>query len=147
MIGLSNVSSNTKATTKMKIGITGSRQGFTLQQYVALENLLVRLDGRVLLHGDCVGVDGDTHDLAYALGYDIHVYPPSDDKLRAFKTGDMSFPPKPYLDRNRDIVNDCDILIGVPRVGSRGTMYTIKYGVDQGKDVRMIEEDGTVIHM
>ena len=60
---------------------------------------------------------------------DIVCHPPEKDEYRAFfDMNDETRDPKPYLDRNRDIVTASDLLIVVPKETSPeligGTWYT-----------------------
>jgi hypothetical protein len=70
----------------------------------------------------------------------IHIYPPSDPKLRAFNKADILMPEKPYLIRNVDIVTDSEILIGCPIDKTKedmrsGTWYTIRHAKKIGMQV------------
>ncbi len=123
-----------------KIGITGSREGMTPQQQAAFIEMLADHPKpfRWLLHGCCVGVDEQAHWLAFELGISSIGYPPTDTRL--MMEIDSQYPelqfqdlrmPKPYLDRNRDIVQDCDELWVFPKTLDThiagGTGYTYRY--------------------
>lgn len=99
-------------------------------------------------HGDCVGADELAHKLAKeVLLITTIVHPPKDLRLRAWCEGDAIMPPKPYLERNRDIVDSCDLLIAVPAtwtsVPHSGTWATIRYAISRGKSVLMLFPDGS----
>jgi hypothetical protein len=81
-------------------------------------------------HGDCMGADADFHDLADNECLDIVIHPPIDDSKRAFCSSSDVREPKPYLDRNHDIVNETRVLIACPngRESPRsGTWATVRY--------------------
>lgn len=116
------------------VGFTGTQRGLEEPQLAALDRLLGDLayqHGSIELHhGDCVGADEVAHDLADNSCFDITIHPPDDDSKRAFCTGGISRDPKPYLERNRDIVDESRILIACPNGAERmrsGTWSTIRY--------------------
>ncbi len=122
---------------KMKIGFTGTQLGITAYQEMRLYDLLTAhfsQDGtpNEFHHGDCIGADAQAHDIALEIGYDIYIHPPEDTKKEAFKTNyTKKFHPKPYLERNKDIVDATVFLIAVPKPGPEhirsGTWSTIRY--------------------
>lgn len=131
-------------------GFTGSRHGMTEAQRNIVDLLL---SGQVTCvhHGDCVGADAQFHDIAEARGIEIVIHPPVDDRLRAFKQAtEYTWAPRPYLERNRDIVDDSDYLIATPAEdvdpGKGGTWYTIRYARDAGKPVVVVLPDGSLQH-
>ena len=143
----------------MKIGMTGTRDGMTQEQKDTFSRLLLELGATELHHGDCVGADSESHDLAVEQEIDIVIHPPTNTAFRAFKElDDLALPihyvkeikePFSYFTRNRHIVNDSEVLIGTPltvSVTGGGTWYTINYGKKQGKPVYIIEPDGTVVY-
>lgn len=133
----------------MIIGMTGTRDGMTEEQKKTFARGLEHFNATDLHHGDCVGADADAHDIAVECGLFITIHPPEDDKLRAFKReeGDEEREEKGYFERNRDIVNDSEILFGFPKTTFEtkgGTWYTINYGKKQGKPVYVVLPDGSV---
>ena len=78
-------------------------------------------------HGDCIGADAMAHKIAVGLGIRVIIHPPLKNDKRAFchkesiisNLGEAIYvsvvPPKPYLDRNQDIVDSVDVLIGMPK--------------------------------
>ena len=125
------------------VGITGTRKGVSSARMSKLEKQLCKIMDQTgkdidLHHGDCVGVDADAHSVAVKLGQKVTLHPPDNKKLRAHKNHwRCTFEePKPYLERNKDIVNQSKILIGMPidpNVKSRGgTWSTIDYARKQG---------------
>jgi hypothetical protein len=102
--------------------------------YEGLSTSLVR----AFHHGDCVGGDAQAHDLARMLGLWIVTHPPVNPGLRAFREGGESRPPKPYLARNADIVQQTDLLLAAPagpETPRSGTWWTIRYAHSLNKRV------------
>jgi len=137
----------------MTIGFTGSRKGVNSDQVEKLTNLLKELKATHLHHGDCVGADEAFHGVGEVLidegiELSISIHPPDKSGLRSFcKPAGIgsSFNPKPFIKRNHDIVDSCDILIGCPEttqeVQRSGTWATIRYARKQGKKVILITRD------
>lgn len=101
----------------MAVGITGTRAGCTPSQYRELEQLLTDLKdmhGGILLHGDCVGVDAESHEIGRRLGYEIEIFPPENPKHRAFLEADYNHSKHGYAVRNQMIVDACSVLVVVP---------------------------------
>ncbi len=132
----------------MHIGMTGTREGMTKEQKESFKRVVTYMKPTHLHHGDCIGADADAHELAKALSTPSIVHPPSDSSLRAFKDSVEIREEKGYFARNRDIVNESEILLGFPKTmveTEGGTWYTINYGRRAaGKDVYIIYPDGTV---
>jgi hypothetical protein len=126
----------------MKIGITGTRSGGTPHQLDAVYKYLASLPtGAELHHGDCVGADFDVATIAVSLGMRIVCHPPIKEDLRAFFESDETRPSYSYFSRNRNIVEETDLLLVVPYQTSPqsvgGTWYTHDYAVRQGKPVKI----------
>lgn len=116
----------------IRLGFTGTQRGMTDQQKARVDLLLAEYahDAVEVHHGDCVGADEEFHDLADNQSLDIVIHPPDNDSKRAFCTGGIDWEPKPYMDRNRDIVNETTVLIACPNGAERmrsGTWATIRY--------------------
>lgn len=117
-------------TVELHVGFTGTRQGMTEHQLAELHHHLNRLHPTALHHGDCIGADQQAHLLGKDAGYRIVVHPPTDSTRRAWCEGDEQLPPLPFLERDRAIVDSCDILIAAPLGPDQprsGTWYTIRY--------------------
>jgi hypothetical protein len=138
----------------LDIGITGSRNGGNDQQYSALTRLLSYDYGTAekrLHHGCCIGVDEFAALTAKDVGYYIVGHPPyhpftiSDASINE---SDLVEAPKPYLDRNRDIVHVSTLLIAVPEsdheVLRSGTWSTIRYARKLNKLIFIIDTDGRI---
>ena len=126
--------------------MTGSRTGINS---AALEKLIKFLkDNKIdeAHHGDCVGSDANFHNEASILNIKTVIHPPINNKMRAYCQGDESRIVKPYLARNKDIVNETDMLIAFPptkkEILKSGTWSTIRYAKKINKKVLIIYPDG-----
>jgi|LWDU01.1.fsa_nt_gi hypothetical protein len=141
----------------INVGITGTRFGMTPKQASKLRTILEDLNERLVIaylcHGDCIGVDAQAHDMAVQLGIMTHVFPPdvgeTTKDIRAGKQGNVMNEPLTFLARDREIVFNSHILIGIPQKDHEttrsGTWYTIRFGLKQGdKIVSGIMPDGTI---
>lgn len=122
----------------------------TFPQGAAVAVLLDCLVGDWWLHhGDCIGADAQAHELALDVGLLIAIHPPTVLRHRAFcKGASQLYPEKPYMDRNRDIVDMTSELIAAPATmieeprGS-GTWATIRYARSMKVPVIIVFPDGT----
>lgn len=133
----------------MRIGFTGTREGLTPGQQTSLIATLAELDAEWGHHGDCVGADADFHEACRHAGMKVKIHPPVKDDLRAFCEGDEQTSPKAYLTRNRDIVNETELLIVCPKEMSQqakgGTWYTFGFAkAIAKKPFILIWPDGSV---
>ncbi len=139
----------------MKVAFTGTRRGITLEQKTALLLLLLEKQPEEFHHGDCVGADEQAHVIVRGdemLGLQrvchVVVHPPDNPKLRAFCKGDTVLPGAPYLVRNRDMVNDCELLIACPgeseEVLRSGTWSTVRYARRIGRPIKVIAPSGHI---
>lgn len=137
----------------MKVGFTGTRNGMTKAQSEAFARLIVELNPEEFHHGDCVGADNEAANMVHTAMADkcrIIRHPPNEDRLRAFNPHYFAdCDPKPYLERNWDIVNESDILIACPKEAcwqpKGGTWHTVDYAMMPGKKpVRIIYPGGEV---
>lgn len=125
----------------MKIGVTATQTGLTTEQEFKLGALLEQYPVTELHHGDCVGGDAQADDIARAKDIAIVIHPPIKSTKRAFKaqSGDCVWEPRPYLERNHDIVDQCDLLIALPKSSKEelrsGTWATVRYATKQGKPI------------
>lgn len=137
------------------LGLTGSRIEPTWQQKETLKEWLVLLnEERVIVdlhHGDCIGADSVIQAIIEARFPTINViiHPPINEKYRAFNKG-LILPRKEYLERNKDIVDSCDLLIAFPKdkteVLRSGTWSTIRYAVKKFKTVKIFLPNGRIEH-
>jgi len=138
----------------MIIGVTGTRNGMNeIQKHNVTEFLRksreeLEHEMFTLRHGDCVGVDAEVAKISHDLGYVIFCHPPVDDSLRAFHESDFSASPKSHFSRNRDIVDNSDLLIVVPMdnepKSKGGTWYTYDYAIKRNVPVKVFYPDGRI---
>jgi hypothetical protein len=126
----------------MKIGITGTREGANDCQLKKVAEYLMSLGpGHELHHGDCRGVDIEIAAIARHLGWRIVCHPPKSNETQGFFGGDEVREPKGYLQRDRQIVDETELLIVVPLHDEwqpkGGTWYTHDYAVKKGKPVKI----------
>ena len=133
----------------MNIGISGSREGITDEALHLLKKFIKKnLKKNNILsvhHGDCVGADKIVHDLLCDKVATV-VHPPNNDTMRAFcKSSDVR-PPKPYLERNHEIVDEIDMLLAFPSTKNEivrsGTWSTIRYAKKNNKKIIIFYPDG-----
>lgn len=132
----------------MKIGFTGSSTTITEAQVDALQGLLVKLDTSEFHHGDCIVADVTAAELVHKLGIYIVCHPPKNSYKAAFTDfNNESRSPLHYMDRNKNIVNETEILIAVPdgpeKVRS-GTWSTVRYARKLSKEIYIIHSDGSI---
>lgn len=136
---------------RMKVGFTGTREGMTDAQQIALSDVLDHLMPTEFHHGDCVGADEQAHGMAFETnGERVKrvAHPPTNERLRAFCEADEVREPKDYLPRNRDIVDETQMLIACPKTAvedyESGTWYTVRYARRVGKPVYIILPNGVL---
>jgi hypothetical protein len=132
------------------VGFTGTSQGCTLDQLkfarIWLEEFIGLTDKSEFHHGDCVGADEQVARIAHSLGFSIVLHPPTNPKARAFTQAPFSRKPKPYLERNHDIVDECNILLACPKGFEEelrsGTWATVRYARKKFRPVRLVWPNG-----
>jgi hypothetical protein len=139
----------------MKIGCTATRFGCTDEQLkTLLHNLLILSCEAEAHHGDCVGGDSDFHNIIRKelptwkiVGHPPLILSREDDRMWAKNKCDELREPKRHLARNRDIVNEVDILFAMPysmtEQHSGGTWYTINFARKHKKPLVIIFPDGS----
>lgn len=123
----------------ISIGFTGTREGLNLNQKTKITEMLSQYTDHIIhvYHGDCLGADTDFHKLCVDFRNNnnielvIIIMPPDKDIVRGFNKSDIVMKPKPYLERNADIVINSDVMIGCPldptkEVMRSGTWSTIR---------------------
>lgn len=136
----------------MILGFTGTRKGLREGQLISLERLMkfYRENGYdTLVHGGAIGADTDAHNLGRKLQYKIEVRPGPYTKVHLLNGGFFLYPRKPYIERDKDIVNQCDILFGCTATEYEemrsGTWTTLRYARKTEKELKIILPDGYVI--
>ena len=132
----------------MKLGMTGNRYGMNTTSKKKLIEFIKNNKIDEVHHGDCVGADKEFHDICVSNNIKIIIHPPTDDKLRAFCQSDNILPQKEYIQRNKDIVDSTDMLIGFPNGKKEtlhsGTWSTIRYARKKQKQIYLIFPDGDI---
>lgn len=131
---------------------TGTKRGCTLPQAKTLERVLLELrnDGFLWLHdGDCVGADLEAASLWKKLKGRVQLHPPTSNKYRAFfPQADIECERRPYLDRDKDMVECSELLVATPQTYDEqrrsGTWATIRYGRKRRLDIIIIYPDGGI---
>lgn len=136
-----------------KIGFTGTQMGMKRKQKIAFSELVTNLTKDKPLeyhHGDCKGADEESHDIIVC-NWEVYLilHPPSNSSKRAFKDFTESREPKPYLERNKDIVAESEIMIATPKEFTMqwkdsGTWATIRYAKQACKPLAIIYPDGSI---
>ena len=129
-----------------------TRNGLTDTQAEALRRLLAELPVEQFVHGSCRGTDVEAARLARLTHPQCCIVArpgPDDDSNRtASGVDDETLPGKTHFARNRDIVADCDLLIGCPPCRPLppygGTAYTVGHARKVGKPVVVVWPDGRV---
>lgn len=98
--------------------------------------------------GNCLGADAQAHAIARALQYRICLHPPLNRAFRAFLDNDCDdeFPERPYLERNREIVDNSSLLIvcpAGPEEKRSGTWSTCRYARKWGVPRIVVWADGS----
>lgn len=134
----------------MKIGFTGTREGLTDAQRRALCRWVTALDRITEAHhGSCEGADDEFHQLMRWLKVPIFLHPPEDLRASLFQRhvlnvspGNIS-KPKPFLERNHDIVDAVAFMIVCPKepeeILRSGTWATYRYAGKKDVPVALFE--------
>ena len=147
----------------IRIGFTGTQRGMTNQQIDVVILLFQTLckDGpdrmcapdfvETEFHmGDCIGADKRFWELCQALPPTKRLigHIPDNNSKRAFCKYGVERTPKPYVERNHDIVDESDYLIATPGEYKEqlrsGTWSTIRYARKKKKKIVIIYPDGAV---
>lgn len=135
----------------MHVGFTGTREGCTPSQGGALARWIRDNPMTALHHGCCLGADTEavSHVNYYQPGAEIVAHPSNLTALTSTAASLISgqvHDNRPPLDRNRDIVDACDLLLACPKGPEErrsGTWATIRYARKQGKRILILWPDGT----
>lgn len=133
------------------IGFTGTRKGMSDAQLEQVGLIVLEVKPRWVVHGGAVGADLQFHDLCHMMGISSEVWPARSDLPdwvvdSALEIKDV----KPPLERNADIVNNCDLLIACPKGYKEehrsGTWATIRYARRSERRYAIVWPNGDVIH-
>lgn len=137
------------------LGITGTRRGATQHQlrafdaFLASEHQISASPFTEAHHGDCIGFDAEAHWLLKNYNVKVILHPPVSPAKRAYCQGaSHMWQAKPYLERNNDIVDCCDVLVAAPSGLAEemrsGTWAAVRYARRRRKLIRIIFPDGSV---
>jgi hypothetical protein len=138
----------------MRVGITGTRNGLT---DIQVENIYYWLAksawGGELHHGDCVGADVQVATIAAELGMQTVCHPPEKSDLRGWFASNETREPLSYFARNRNIVDETEVLLVVPYQDKEvflastagGTLYTYNYAKKKNKLTIVFYPNGEVV--
>lgn len=131
------------------LGFTGTQRGMNFLQQKAFRRFVEEIKPSVFHHGDCIGADEEAHDIVAECGVkNVVIHPPEVAAKRAFchkKKREVEvevLDEFAYLERNRHIVDDSDLLVAVPKANVEeqrsGTWSTVRYARKSGKPVFII---------
>lgn len=135
---------------KGHVGFTGTKVGMQPNQKLELVEYLRYLKANKYTHfhhGDCIGSDAQAAKLAKALGFILVCHPghprnKNNTMYRAFtEFNDTMYEVKPFIKRDRDIVDAVETMIATPAGEEQirsGTWTTIRYTRKQNKSVHII---------
>lgn len=133
------------------LGFTGSRHQLTEPQEDATARLLYALRGtsdtQRFHHGDNKVADCAAGRFALLFGYRVVAHPPSDPTHRGYGEYHEIWPEKPYLERNKDVVNESMVLIAAPDGPEHlrsGTWSTIRFAIRHRQIVIVIRPDAYI---
>lgn len=138
---------------ELDLGVTGTKEGMTSFQAATFIKVARCFYGQ-FHEGDCIGADVEAAKTIDRLGgYFIHIHPPSNPKYRANWIPTESkyrlWKPKPYGDRDLDIVVESDVMVATPlskveiKRGS-GTWLTIRLSRAELRPLAIIWSDGSI---
>lgn len=131
---------------EIKIGFTATREGISIYQKQELARLVKLLQPSEVHHGLCQGGDAEFHDLVRALLPNCKIvgHPPTIKTVYVYRYCDEMRRPKSYLDRNKGIVDETNVLIGCPlgkEILRSGTWSTIRYAKKLERKVYIIPRE------
>jgi len=99
-----------------KLGFTGTRNGMSPTQRAWIASYIQENLPDKAAHGDCIGADADFHELLreFAPNCEIHIWPSTFEKMRAFCEGDVMYEPGRALERDKYIVKFSTHFVGCP---------------------------------
>ena len=135
-----------------KIGFTGTRHGMSDKQLKEFKNIILIKEVEEFHHGMCIGSDKQAHDFIEEekkkeRKIKIVGHPPSFKKFMVECDCDIYMKPYDYLKRNKNIVDETDMLIATPDTKERvrsGTWSTVRYARKKSKKIYVIHKNGRV---
>ena len=128
----------------MKVGFTGTKRGMTAAQHAAVCRLLGELGPSEVHHGCCIGADEQVD----GFGCRMVLHPPVDQHAMMQIGNRVTCEPRPFLERNHDIVDATQCLIAAPAQAIEhtrsGTWATVRYARKVGRTVYVVLPDGRV---
>lgn len=142
-------------------GFTGTRKGMTIEQWHKVERIMESLWEGSYEHahhnGDCIGADAQAYGSVVTLrkkygthfvslvGHPAKVH----ERYREGNEFDIEWPLKSPLARDKDIVDQSDVMIAGPSgyeeiMRGSGTWATIRYTKEVNKPLFIVWPDGTV---
>jgi len=135
----------------MIIGFTGTRQDMSNEQKRKVKELCEQMNLEESHHGGCHGADETFHNICVQLKEELPiVIHPGDDNQAGqnWRGEDVTIlDVKSYLARNKDIVNESDIMIATPKGDEEmrsGTWSTIRYAKKINKPIYIVFPDGKI---
>jgi len=143
----------------IKLGFTGTRTHMTHNQMFNLAIILEDYKNKFLIssieefhNGCCEGSDNISNYIIKAISplTKIHWHPPIDKKYvkKCYVKPDIVYKDKPYLERNKCIVDKTEHLIAIPKGFNEevrsGTWATIRYARLKKKPIIIIFPDGKI---
>jgi len=148
----------------MRIGFTGTQKGMTNWQAEELKKLFILKNCSEFIFGDCVGSDVEAANIAFSCNIRIFTIRPAlvatnkrawwynPDKDITRENGQFLLypsgmrirwmPAKKPLERNKDIVENCELMLATPKEFEHtlrsGTWATIRYSWKTKRDITTI---------
>ena len=138
-----------------KLGFTGTREGLTAGQALALKLKVQELASEhagniVAVHGACVGADASFDEICAELSIPRKMRPGPVPKLRmglARRLGSFVFEPEPFEVRNKKIAEEATHLLVCPKQMAEqrygGTWQTYRFGLRRDIQISTFFPDGT----
>ncbi len=129
----------------MVLGFTGTRAGLTATQRTTLGGILPGLAPGEFHHGGARGADAQASRMVRGVCDKVICHPcKKDNSSSSYYT--VRLPEKPCLERNKDIVETCQVLIACPKGRKEelrsGTWATVRWARKLGRKILFIWPDG-----
>lgn len=125
----------------MKIAITATSKARLTEYQLDAARELIEAEDEVHI-GDCVNGDAQVHAVCVEVGARTVGHPPITEAKRAFCEYNDEHPPRQYIERNHDMVDECELLLAFPKSHIEevrsGTWATVRYARQIGREVTII---------